>query len=74
VTVGTLALRLCRHGAARLGLLLLMLLLVQIGLGIANVELTLPLPIATAHNAAGALLLLGVVTVNYRTFLPRTRS
>lgn len=74
VTVGTLALRLLRAGAGRLGVVLLALLLIQIGLGIANVEFTLPLPVATAHNATAALLLLGVVTVNYRTFLPRTLS
>jgi cytochrome c oxidase assembly protein subunit 15 len=74
VSVGTLALRLLGGGARRLGLVLLALLLVQIGLGIANVEFALPLPIATAHNATAALLLLGVVTVNYRTFLPWTPS
>jgi len=74
VTVGTLALRVMNRGPMRLGLSLLLLLLVQIGLGIANVEFTLPLPVATAHNAMGALLLLGVVTVNYRSFLSRTPS
>jgi cytochrome c oxidase assembly protein subunit 15 len=73
-TVGTLAVRVIDRGARRLGLLLILLLMVQIGLGIANVEFTLPLPVATAHNATGALLLLGVVTVNYRSFLPRTPS
>lgn len=38
----------------------------QILLGILNVVLMLPLNIATAHNAVGALLLLSLVTVNYR--------
>ena len=67
--VGSLAIRLAASRDGRtLGLLLLALLIAQICLGIANVEFTLPPPVATAHNATGALLLLGVVTVNYRTF------
>ncbi len=67
--VGSLAVRLLASRAARrLGIVLSALLLGQIALGIANVVLTLPLPVATAHNATGALLLLGVITVNYRSF------
>ena len=38
----------------------------QILLGILNVMLVLPLNIATAHNAVAALLLVSLVTVNYR--------
>ena len=69
MTVGTLAIRVALSDAGRvLGLVLLCLLITQIALGIANVVFTLPLPIATAHNATGALLLLGVITVNYRSF------
>jgi cytochrome c oxidase assembly protein subunit 15 len=69
VVVGTLAIRVASSNAGRaLGLVLLGLLIAQICLGIANVEFTLPLPVATAHNATGALLLLGVITVNYRSF------
>lgn len=69
VVVGSLAIRLIRSGDSKaLGSVLLTLLIAQICLGIANVELTLPLPVATAHNATGALLLLGVITVNYRSF------
>jgi len=41
---------------------------IQVALGILNVIMALPLPIATAHNAFGALLLLVLVTVNYRAF------
>lgn len=41
---------------------------VQLALGILNVVLVLPLWTATAHNAGGALLLLALVTVNYRAF------
>ena len=69
VVVGSLAIRLVRSSDSKaLGSVLLALLIAQICLGIANVELTLPLPVATAHNATGALLLLGVITVNYRSF------
>jgi len=42
------------------------LLGVQLLLGVLNVVLVLPLANATLHNAVGALLLLAVVTVNYR--------
>ncbi len=48
---------------------LLGLLGAQLVLGVLNVVLTLPLWNATAHNAVGALLLLAVVTVNYRAAL-----
>jgi cytochrome c oxidase assembly protein subunit 15 len=68
LTVTALAVRVMWGGSARLGAAVLGLLLVQLTLGIANVVFTLPLAVATAHNATGALLLLGVITVNYRTF------
>jgi heme a synthase len=68
LTVAPLAIRMIWGGAATLGAALLGVLLMQIGLGVANVVFTLPLAVATAHNATGALLLLGVITVNYRTF------
>jgi len=45
---------------------------VQVLLGILNVILLLPLPVATLHNAGGALVLLTLVTVNFRAF--RSRS
>ena len=44
------------------------LLAAQLALGIANVLLVLPLWVAVSHNAGGALLLLVLVTVNYRAF------
>ena len=67
--VGSLALRLLSiESARRLGVAVAVLLLIQIALGVMNVVLTLPLPVATAHNGTGALLLLGVITVNYRSF------
>lgn len=45
---------------------LALVLILQIGLGISNVMLSLPLPIAVAHNAIGALLLLTLVTLNFK--------
>ncbi|HEY6599213.1 MAG TPA: COX15/CtaA family protein [Pseudomonadales bacterium] len=69
LVVGTLVMRLWRAPAGRrLSMVLLALLATQLSLGIANVVLTLPLAVAVCHNATGALLLLGVITVNYRTF------
>jgi cytochrome c oxidase assembly protein subunit 15 len=46
--------------------LLLFLLIMQVGLGISNIAFSLPLWVAVAHNAGGALLLLTLVTLNYR--------
>lgn len=43
-------------------------LALQLSLGIANVLLVLPLWVAVSHNAGGALLLLVLVSVNYRAF------
>ncbi len=69
LAVGSLAIRLFAiDSARRLGIVVAALLLTQIALGVMNVVLTLPLPVATAHNGTGALLLLGVITVNYRSF------
>ena len=69
IVVGSLAIRLLAlPEARRLGIALSTLLIAQVALGVANVVLTLPLPVATAHNGTGALLLLGVITVNYRSF------
>ena len=42
------------------------LLAIQVALGLSNVIWSLPLPIAVAHNAGGALLLLALVSLNYR--------
>jgi cytochrome c oxidase assembly protein subunit 15 len=73
LVVGSLAWRLATQASSRsLGTCLAAVLLVQLALGIANVVLSLPLAVATAHNATGALLLLVVVTVNYRALRPGT--
>ena len=55
-------------GGSPLGRWVLGLLALQLSLGIANVLLVLPLWVAVSHNAGGALLLLVLVTVNYRAF------
>jgi len=67
LVVGVLALRLIRIPAlARAGAFIGLVLTAQLGLGIANVLLSLPLPVAVAHNAVAALLLLSLVTLNFR--------
>ena len=50
----------------RLTHILLSLLVLQVSLGISNIVFSLPLWVAVAHNAGGALLLLTLVTLNYR--------
>jgi cytochrome c oxidase assembly protein subunit 15 len=48
------------------GLTLAALLTLQLTLGLSNVWWSLPLAVAVAHNAGGALLLLALITLNYR--------
>lgn len=70
LTGGWLAWRLHQAGSL-FGLGLAAVLGSQILLGILNVVLVLPLSIATLHNAGGALVLLTLVTVNFRAFRNR---
>ena len=66
---------LCQYQAFRkLALLTLALLGIQISLGITNVIHHLPLHAAVTHNVVGALLLLAVVTLNYRVYQLRNMS
>jgi cytochrome c oxidase assembly protein subunit 15 len=65
LAIGWLGIRLLST-ASPLAWPVLGLLGVQLALGVLNVVLVLPLANATGHNAIGALLLLAVVTVNYR--------
>lgn len=67
---GLLVFRLWQAGS-RFAFTLAMVIGAQIGLGIANVLLLLPLTIATLHNAVGALVLLTLVTVDFRAFQSR---
>jgi cytochrome c oxidase assembly protein subunit 15 len=62
-----LAVRLFKTPGYRgIALMLSGLLLVQLILGISNVVFSLPLTVAVAHNAGAALLLAGMVMLNYR--------
>ena len=68
VAVGLLGIRLLQ-ASSPLAWPLLGLLGLQLLLGVLNVVLVLPLANATLHNAVGALLLLAMVTVNYRAWV-----
>ncbi|MDR2212350.1 MAG: COX15/CtaA family protein [Pseudomonadales bacterium] len=50
------------------------LLAIQLCLGLSNVHWSLPLPVAVAHNAGGALLLLSLVSLNYRLYKSRSAA
>ena len=49
-----------------LAVLIAHLIVIQICLGLSNVIFDLPLAVAVSHNAVGALLLLSLITLNYR--------
>ncbi|TDJ25006.1 MAG: heme A synthase, partial [Gammaproteobacteria bacterium] len=69
LVLGALAWRLYGSGTGtRLGAALGGVLSLQLCLGIGNVVFALPLWMATAHNGIGAILLLVMVSVNYRAF------
>ena len=53
-------------GYSGIASMLLGSLALQVGLGISNVVFSLPLPIAVAHNAGAALLLAGMIMLNFR--------
>jgi len=72
ITLGILAFTLIRRPAARReGLILGALLLAQITLGIQNILLQLPLTNAVAHNGMGALLLVAMLWILYRSAAQR---
>ena len=60
--------RLASHQIRAWVVLLLVVLAVQLMLGISNIIWALPLAVAVAHNAVGALLLLVMVSLLYRTY------
>ncbi|MBI2383075.1 MAG: COX15/CtaA family protein [Gammaproteobacteria bacterium] len=62
------------HAWRRLGGVLLGALGLQLALGVSIVLLQLPLALAAAHNAGAALLLAGVVAVNYYAWNPPDRA
>ena len=53
-------------GFRMIGITVLGLLSLQVLLGITNVLASLPLPVAVAHNAGAALLLMTLVTLNFK--------
>lgn len=53
-------------GYSGIATMLLGTVALQVGLGISNVVFSLPLPVAVAHNAGAALLLAGMVMLNFR--------
>jgi cytochrome c oxidase assembly protein subunit 15 len=67
--IAGLALATVRVGAPRLGLALAASLGLQVLLGLSNVWFGLPLPVAVAHNGGAALLLAGIVVLNFRANL-----
>ncbi len=67
--IAALALATARAGAPGLGLALAAGLAVQLALGISNVVFGLPLPVAVAHNAGAAVLLVGMVVLNFQAHL-----
>jgi cytochrome c oxidase assembly protein subunit 15 len=54
------------QGFKSMGAVMLGLLTLQVILGISNVLASLPLPIAVAHNAVAALLLVTLITLNFK--------
>jgi heme a synthase len=70
--LGFLLAKLYRHAGGpdlkRLANIILGLLVLQVALGMSNIIWSLPLAVAVAHNAVGALLLLSLVSLNYRLY------
>ena len=52
----------------RMAIVVLLVLGLQIGLGLANVIFNFPVAVAVAHNLVGALLVLTLITLNYKVF------
>jgi len=74
LSVGCLSFVLIRSGSAPvagLGRVVAAVLILQFCLGLGNILFGFPLPVTVSHNAFGALLLLTLVTLNYRVFTAR---
>jgi len=75
--VGWLSLRLLRFPVEKLqglGRIIAAVLCLQFGLGLGNIFFQFPLVVTVSHNAVGALLLLALVTLNYRLITARASS
>lgn len=66
LSVCILSTQLWKNCLYKFSILLLSLTFLQIGLGLLNVLLVLPLPIAVAHNGVAVLLLLSVISLNFK--------
>lgn len=67
LSLGLCLLRLRSKQVRSLVCWLFAVLVLQLSLGVANIIFALPLAIAVAHNAIGAVLLLTMVTITYRS-------
>ena len=75
--VGWLSLRLLAApivGVSKLGKVIGIILVLQFCLGLGNIFLKFPLLVTVSHNAVGALLLLSLVTLNYRAYTAKARE
>jgi cytochrome c oxidase assembly protein subunit 15 len=75
--VGWLSLRLLAApivGVSKLGKVIGIILVLQFCLGLGNIFLKFPLLVTVSHNAVGALLLLSLVTLNYRVYTAKARE
>jgi cytochrome c oxidase assembly protein subunit 15 len=73
--VGWLSLRLLAAplvNLSRLGKVIGLILVLQFCLGLGNIFFKFPLLATVSHNAVGALLLLSLVTLNYRVYTANT--
>jgi len=70
--LGWALLKLKTPDARRWAFIMWAVLLVQIILGLSNVYFALPLAVAVAHNAIGALLLIVVLTINFKIITTNT--
>ena len=68
LSLGILASKLLKYKLGFSPKWVLILLLIQVTLGILNVVLSLPLLIAVAHTLTAALLLLALITLNFRLY------
>ena len=66
IMVAVRLLRLQQRSSTRFAILLLAVLGTQVLLGLANIILHFPIAVAVAHNAMAAILLLTMITLNYR--------
>lgn len=72
IIFGWMLLRLEYGDARRWAFILWSVLVIQILLGLSNIYFALPLWVAVAHNAIGALLLIVMVTINFKIITAKT--